>query len=126
MTTKKSIPDIADVAPFPWEASLHNQLVDATGRGLLTIHDYWIGEENDDAIHDDDATRTIAWYVLDAVNSHAQLVAALYNLWLQVLIHHPRDTRLTIYADEAADALNHAGIDLLTGEALALAAGGEG
>lgn len=99
---------------LPWKRSLDTvmglpYIEDANGEPIIMVSD-----EQD------------LEYTLHAVNSHAQLVAALYNLWLQVLIHHPRDTRLTIYADEAADALNHAGIDLLTGEALALAAGGEG
>lgn len=112
-STNGSIPhiDIADIAPFPWAASLHNQIVDATGRNVLEVRDYWVGEADDEAIHDDDKTRAIAWFAIDAANHHSALVSALANLWFQVCIHHPGDKMLEWAIEEAVGALEEAGID---------------
>lgn len=63
-----------------------------------------------------DDERAAAEIAIAQVNAYPQLVSALYNLWLRATTHGPLDKRLELYLDEAADALDQAGIDLTTGK----------
>lgn len=51
----------------PWDTSLHNQIIDAEGRTVCEVTDYWIGETSDgEGIFDNEATRARAFVLATA------------------------------------------------------------
>lgn len=62
------------ISPGPWETSLHNMIIDAEGKDVCDVVDYWVGETPDgEAIHDNERT----WINAQLLAAAPDLLAAL-------------------------------------------------
>lgn len=115
----ESTTTIVQHSPLPWEASLHDLIVDANGMGVLEVRRYWLKEDDEgEGVWNDDITRANADYTISAVNAYPALVAALHKLWQQATLHNSIWTPgiADFVLEDAAAALHQAGVDLALGQ----------